>query len=87
MVDFGISLELPKYHEAIIASRSSTFKNYGIILTNGIGIIDDSYNGDNDVWKGIYYCTRDGKIEKGSRIAQFRIQKNQPELFFDIVDS
>ena len=36
-------MELPKGYEAHIVPRSSTFKNYGIIQTNSVGIIDADY--------------------------------------------
>ena len=42
-------MKLPKGYEAIIAPRSSTFKNWGLIQTNSIGVIDSTYNGDNDI--------------------------------------
>ena len=44
----GVAMELPKGHEAEIRPRSSTFKNYGLIQTNSVGTIDNSYKGDND---------------------------------------
>lgn len=37
MINLGISMELPKGYEALLAPRSSTFKKYGIIQTNGFG--------------------------------------------------
>lgn len=85
----GIAMELPKGYEAIVAPRSSTFKKYGIILVNGIGIIDETYCGDNDQWHFPALCLktngfRNGKpitkIPKGERICQFRILKHQPEI-------
>ena len=62
--------------------RSSTFKNYGILQTNSMGVVDYSYRGDNDQWRMPAYATRDVTIEKGARICQFRIMKNQPTLEF-----
>lgn len=50
MINLGISLELPEGHMALMMPRSSTFKKYGIIQTNSIGLIDESYCGDNDVY-------------------------------------
>ena len=50
LIDLGISMKLPEGYEAHIAPRSSTFKKWGIIQTNGIGIIDNSYCGENDIW-------------------------------------
>ena len=36
-LSMGVSIELPQGYEAIMAPRSSTFKNWGIIQTNSIG--------------------------------------------------
>lgn len=45
----GVSMKLPDGYEAIVAPRSSTFKRYGILQTNGIGVIDNSYCGNDDI--------------------------------------
>lgn len=86
MIDLGIAMELPKGFEAVMASRSSTFKNWGIILGNGIAVIDNSYSGNNDIWKYPAYLLRnfrsETKIYKGERICQFRIQPSQKATIF-----
>lgn len=87
LISQGISIKLPEGYEAIIAPRSSTFKKYGILQANGIGIIDNSYCGDGDIWMFPAYATRDVVIEAGTRICQFRIQKKQPRLEFISVSS
>ena len=79
LIPLGIAIELPKGYEAIMAPRSSTFKNFGIIQANSIGIIDESYCGDNDMWRFPAIALRDTKIEKNERICQFRILAHQPE--------
>ena len=81
-IPLGVAMQLPKGYEAIVAPRSSTFKKYGILMVNGIGIIDNSYCGDNDEWSFPALATRDTIILKNTRIAQFRIQLNQPPLHF-----
>lgn len=80
MINLGVSIQVPEGYEAIMAPRSSTFKNFGIMQTNHIGVIDEKYCGNDDIWHFPAYATRDIKIEAGTRIAQFRIQKNQGEL-------
>ena len=92
IISLGISMKLPKGYEAHIVPRSSTFKNFGVIQTNSMGIIDNSYSGTNDVWGFPAYAMRNTIIEKGSRICQFRVVKSQPSIDFtecdnlDIVD-
>ena len=82
LIPLGVAIALPQGYEAHIAPRSSTFKNYGILQTNSVGVVDCSYCGDNDQWHMPVYATRDVTIEKGARICQFRIMKNQPALHF-----
>ncbi len=86
-IDLGISMELPAGYEAIMAPRSSTFKNWGLIQTNSIGVIDSSFASDSDIWKFPAYATRDVTISAHTRIAQFRIQKIQPDFVFEEVNS
>ena len=85
-IPLGISVELPEGYEAHVAPRSSTFKNWGIIQTNSVGIIDNSYCGDNDIWMMPVYATRFTEIKKNDRVCQFRIVEKQPHLEFETVD-
>lgn len=77
MINLGIAMELPKGFEAIIASRSSTFKNWGIVNVGGISVIDNCYNGNNDLCKYHALAFSYTKIKQGDRICQFRIQTSQ----------
>jgi dUTP pyrophosphatase len=87
MIPLGFAMELPKGYEALVAPRSSTFKKYGVLLANSIGIIDESYKGDNDEWHFLAYAVRDTVIRKNERICQFRIIKHQPRLKLIEVES
>lgn len=82
LIDLGVSMRLPDGYEAHIAPRSSTFKNWGIIQTNSIGVVDNSYSGTNDVWKMPCFFTRDTVIEPNDRICQFRIVKKMEPVSF-----
>ena len=86
-IPLGVAMQLPEGYEAIVTPRSSLFKRRGIIMTNSIGIMDESYCGDNDEWKFPAYATRVTLIPKGERICQFRIVKHQPEIKFEMVDT
>lgn len=86
LIHLGVAMELPKGYEAHIVPRSSTFKKWGIIQTNHIGVIDESYKGDSDWWLFPALATRDTKIEKGDRICQFRIEKKMPKIKFETVE-
>ena len=87
LISLGVSMELPEGYEAYIVPRSSTFKNFGIIQTNHHAIIDETYCGDNDIWKYPAYALRDTIIHKNDRICQFRIEKHQPTIMFEEVDT
>ena len=79
-------MELPDGYEAIVAPRSSTYKNFGIICANSIGVMDQSYCGDNDIWHFSAIALRDTHINKYDRICQFRIQQKMPRILFKEVD-
>ena len=102
-IPLGIAMQLPKGYEALVVPRSSTFKNFGIIQTNSIGVIDEKYCGDNDQWHFPCICLKPAltsssnpadniqqgftEIHRGDRICQFRIIKHQPEINFEVVTS
>lgn len=86
LISLGVGMKLPKGYKANVYPRSSTYKNFGIILANSVGQIDNSYNGDNDCWKFPAIAMRDTIIRKNDRICQFEIQKIQPEIEFVEVD-
>lgn len=81
-IPLGIAMELPKGFEAIVALRSSSPKKFGITMANSIGIIDNSYNGNNDEWKCPVIAFKDSEINVGDRICQFRIQLSQKANFW-----
>ena len=66
MIPLGFALELPKGWEGHLAPRSSTFKTWGIIQTNSVGVVDDTYIGDNDQWHMPVFCLqgKDNDITK-----------------------
>lgn len=86
MIPLGVAMELPQGYEAIVAPRSSTFKKMGILMANGIGIIDESYRGDNDEWQFPALAMRDTVIHKHERICQFRIIQHQPLIHLQEVE-
>lgn len=92
MINLGFALELPKGWEGHLAPRSSTFKTWGIIQTNSVGVVDDTYIGDNDIWHMPVYCLQakdeNGTwIKTGDKIGQFRIMEVMPEIEFEEVES
>ncbi len=78
LIRLGVGMKLPKGYEAHMAPRSGTYKNFGIIQTNSVAVIDESYCGDNDEWLYPAFALRDTVIHKNDRICQFRIMEHQP---------
>lgn len=85
MIPLGVAMKLPKGYEAHIVPRSSTYKNYGLIQTNHMGVVDESYCGDNDQWHMPVYALRDTVVHVNDRICQFRIMEHQPKIVFEEV--
>ena len=86
LISLGVGMILPDGYEAHIVPRSSTFKKFQIIQTNHMGIIDNSYCGEQDEWKFPVLAVEDTIINKNDRICQFRIVKKQPEIVFEQVE-
>lgn len=91
LINLGVSMKLPEGYEAHIVPRSSTFKTWGVIQTNHMGVVDNSYCGNNDIWRFPALATRDTEIKENDRICQFRIIKKQPTVIFfetdDMIDA
>lgn len=87
MIPLGVAMKLPKGYEAHIVPRSSTYKNYGLIQTNHMGVVDESYCGDNDQWHMPVYALRDTVIHVNDRVCQFRIMEHQPKIVFEEVEA
>jgi dUTP pyrophosphatase len=85
LINLGVSMKLPEGYEAHLAPRSSTFKNYGLLQVNSVGVVDNSYSGDQDIWRMPVWATRDTVVHVNDRICQFRIVKNQPKINFEEV--
>ena len=77
LIKLGVAMQLPKGYEALMLPRSGTFDNYGIMLTNGEGVIDYTFCGNDDEWKFGAIAFKHTEIKEGDRICQFRIQLSQ----------
>ena len=86
LIKLGVGMKLPEGYKANVYPRSSTFKNFGIIMSNSVAQIDNSYSGDAAEWRFPAIALRDTVIHKNDRICQFEIQKIQPEIEFEEVE-
>ena len=87
MISLGVSMKLPEEYEAHIAPRSSSFRKWGFLQVNSVGVVDNSYSGNNDIWMLPVYATRDAVVEENDRICQFRIIRRMPPVEFIEVDT
>ena len=86
LISLGISMKLPEGYEANIVPRSSTFKKWGVLQVNSMGVIDNSYCGENDIWMFPALAIRNTTINEGDRICQFRIVKKMEDIEFTEVE-
>lgn len=86
LIPLGVGMILPEGYEAHVCPRSSTFKKWHILQANSLGIIDNSYSGENDQWMFPAYATEFTVIHKNDRICQFRIIKKQEPVEFEVVE-
>ena len=82
LISLGISMKLPEGYEANIVPRSSTFKKWGVLQVNSMGVIDNSYCGENDIWMFPALAIRNTTINEGDRICQFRVVKKMADIDF-----
>lgn len=86
LIPLGVAMELPKGYEAHVIPRSSTYKKWKVIQANHMGLIDESYCGDDDQWLFPAIAIYNTKINKNDRICQFRIVEKMPEVAFEEVE-
>ncbi|MCR5802556.1 MAG: deoxyuridine 5'-triphosphate nucleotidohydrolase [Lachnospiraceae bacterium] len=87
LIDLGVSMQIPEGYEMLVAPRSSLFKNYGLLQANSIGVVDESYCGDDDIIRLPVYATRDTVVHVNDRVCQFRIIEHQPKIVFEETES
>ena len=85
-ISLGVSMRLPEGYEAHVVPRSSTLDKWGVLQGNSMGVIDNTYSGNNDIWKFEALAVRDTKINEGDRICQFRLFPVMGAVNFDTVD-
>lgn len=86
-ISLGISVRLPAGYELWVAPRSSTFKNFGILMPNSPGIVDESYSSDADILRMPALAMRDTVIHVNDRICQCRLMAHQPHITFEEVET
>ena len=72
LVRTGLVIEVPSGHFLGIFSRSSTPLKRGLLVANGVGVIDPDYSGPNDeiMVQVLNFTATDVQIRCGDRLAQ-----------------
>jgi len=72
LIPANVIIEVPKFYMLMLCLRSSTPRKHGLIMPQGVGIIDNDYCGEEDEIKIQVYNITDTPVlvERGSRIAQ-----------------
>jgi dUTP pyrophosphatase len=72
LVRTGLVIEVPTGHCLAIFARSSTPLKRGLMVANGVGIIDPDYNGPEDevLIQVVNVTERDVQVRRGDRLAQ-----------------
>lgn len=83
----GLVFCIPEDHVLFVFTRSSTFRKFGVVLANGVGIIDSDYCGPEDE---LYISVlnpgaADVRIPAGARLAQGVILPRPKVTFVEAV--
>jgi dUTP pyrophosphatase len=72
LVRTGLVIEVPTGHFLAIFARSSTPLKRGLIVANGVGVIDPDYSGPNDeiMIQVLNVTDTDVSVRRGDRLAQ-----------------
>lgn len=71
-IPLNLIVKVPKGYGLFLFSRSSTPARKGIMVANGVGVIDQDYHGEEDELKlaAINITKKNVVVEKGERICQ-----------------
>jgi dUTP pyrophosphatase len=72
LIPLNLIVRVPKGYGLFLYSRSSTPSKKGLIVANGVGVIDQDYNGEEDELKlsVLNILKKKVVVEKGERICQ-----------------
>lgn len=85
-VSLGFAMRMPEGKKAEVYQRSGTRENFGVLLTNHVGQIDNAYNGSGDTWIAEFCAIQDGKMDLGDRVLQFEIVDVMPKVEINVVE-
>ena len=71
-IPLNVATIIPSGHVGLLFQRSSTFRKWGVKLTNGVGVIDSTFSGPEDEYGAEFLnsTTRTIRINSGDKICQ-----------------
>lgn len=71
-IPLNVATLIPSFGVGLLFQRSSTFRKWGIKLTNSVGVIDSLFCGDKDEWAGEFKNEKNEHvvISNGDKICQ-----------------
>jgi dUTP pyrophosphatase len=84
----NVALKVPHGYALLLFSRSSTPLRKGLMLANGVGVVDPFYCGDEDENLAFFLnvTNKPVTVEAGDRVVQGMIVKSEP-IKWDEVDN
>ncbi|MBN9398181.1 hypothetical protein BGO18_01615 [Candidatus Saccharibacteria bacterium 47-87] len=75
----NVAIQIPDGYALLVFSRSSTPHKKGLMMANGVGVIDPFYRGDNDEQMIFLYNFTDHlvTVEAGEKLAQGMFVKSE----------
>jgi dUTP pyrophosphatase len=72
LIRTGLVIEVPADHFLAIFARSSTPLKRGLMIANGVGIIDPDYSGPSEevMIQVVNFTSKDVEVRRGDRLAQ-----------------
>ena len=88
LIGTGFVIEAPRGHVLAIVARSSTPLKRGLLVANGVGLVDPDYAGPTDEVKIQVFNVTDAPVEvrRGDRLAQGLILP-APQVEWEEVDT
>jgi dUTP pyrophosphatase len=84
----NIALKVPDGHALLLFSRSSTPLRKGLMLANGVGVVDPFYCGNDDENLAFFLnvTNQPVTVEAGDKVVQGMIVKTQPITWQEVDD-
>ena len=86
-IPLNVALEPPEGYMVMLAARSSLHKK-GLMLANGVGVVDEDFCGNEDEYHAALYNFTDKPVEvaRGERIAQGVFKKYDKAEWDEVED-